>query len=701
MSPIPLLAILFALWSPFVWAGSALSGHPATVELVSDVEAVAAGQPFEVALHFRIQPHWHIYWKNPGDSGIPPSVKWDLPPQVNVGDIHWPTPERIETPPLVSYGYSNEVYLLMPVTFPTTWKEGVALPLKGHVDWLVCQEICIPARADVALNVLVKDGGSPFNSKQSAFQRTKASWPKESLPFSVRASTSGSQLFFHIDHSFATLSKALFFPERLGDLQNAGDQEWLVDKTEARLSLAVDTQSQQKLSQIKGVLVFFSENSKSEEAYEVDLPVDRNPSTTSAANPGATTMTAVHPTLWQMIAFAFLGGLILNLMPCVFPILSIKILGFVEQAGKSKHHLRNHGWAFFAGVLASFWVLAGALLLLRAGGEKLGWGFQLQSPLFLFSLITLLFFMALSFLGVFEFGQSFGGVGGSLASKSGYSGSFFSGVLATIVATPCTAPFMGSAVGFALTEPPTSALLIFTSLGAGMAFPYLALSYFPQLLRFLPRPGRWMETLKQFMGFPLLATVIWLVWVFSFQVGMDGVLRLMMGLLLFSIAAWIYGRTKPGDKRIWFPRTATGVALVLGLYLGVAGTRQTPMERVTTAQSDGMAWEPYSPTRLKELHAKGTPVFLDFTAAWCVSCQVNEKVVFSSSEVRRRFQELGIVGMKADWTNGDEQITEMLASFGRSGVPFYLLYDKNPNAQPKPLPEVLSPGIVLDALKSL
>ncbi len=686
-----------------LWAGSELSGHPAKVELVSEVTSVQPGSTFQTALHFRIQPHWHIYWKNPGDSGIPPAITWTLPEGVTAGEFAWPTPERIEVPPLVNYGYSNEAYLMMPITVPSTWKVGTALPLKAKVSWLVCKEICIPGKAEVTLEVTVGEKHSFEPNLHKAFEATRQKLPGANSPYPVKLSVNDTKVIFRVEHAFPSLSRAVFFPAEAGKFENASDQEWLVDTHEARLTLTRDTQIPSKLDQVKGVLVFFTDKNKSGEAYWVDVSADDKPQAASPKNSEVTTMNAVHPVLWQMIAFAFLGGLILNLMPCVLPILSIKILGFVEQAGKSKDHLRQHGWAFFFGVMVSFWTLAGALLILRAGGEKLGWGFQLQSPLFLLALITLLFFMAMSFLGVFEVGESLGGVGGKLASKSGYAGSFFSGVLATIVATPCTAPFMGSAVGFALTEPPTSAILIFTSLGMGMAFPYLALSYAPQLLRFLPRPGRWMETLKQFMAFPLFATVIWLIWVFGFQTGMDGVLRVLMGLLFFAVAAWLYGRNKhsTGNKH----RLAYGaavLALISGGYLGVAGAKQAaPCTLGRNSATDGMQWEPYSAARLKELHDKGTPVFLDFTAAWCVSCQVNEKVVFSSEEVRNQFKALGIVGMKADWTNGDSAITDILASFGRSGVPFYLLYGKDPKAQPKQLPEVLSPGIVLDAIKSL
>ncbi len=692
--------VLSVFWSTLAVAGNANSGHPATVELITDVVGVEPGQPFDVALHFTIKPHWHIYWTNPGDSGIPPTVKWQLPEGVTVGDIRWPIPERLEKPPLANYGYSNEAFLLMPVTFPQSWKAGQPLALKAHVDYLVCDDICIPGKADLSIDVPVAEGTYVFNANHAAFQKTRTALPADRAPYLVHAEATSNQVILRLNHAFAPTSSALFFPAHAGDLENAAKQEWTVAGAESRLALKRDAQSQEKLSSIRGVLVTFGEG-RPAEAFWVDTAVETSLAGTSP-NAGAVTMTATHPTLWQMIAFAFLGGLILNLMPCVFPILSIKILGFVEQAGKSKQHLRQHGWAFFVGVMASFWTLAGLLLLLRAGGEKLGWGFQLQSPFFLLSLITLLFIMALSFLGVFEVGESLGGVGGNLAGKSGYTGSFFSGVLATIVATPCTAPFMGSAVGFALTEPPTSALLIFTSLGAGMALPYLALSYAPQLLRFLPRPGRWMETLKQFMAFPLFATVIWLIWVFGFQTGPDGVLRVMMGLLCVSVAAWLYGRNKHGAKN-WFSTGIAVVAILFGGYLGIDGAKHAPSASIdrSAAQVDGMKWEPYSLARLNALHAEGKPVFLDFTAAWCVSCQVNEKVVFSSSDVRKKFEELGIVGMKADWTNGDSEITDMLAKFGRSGVPFYLLYGKDPKAQPKPLPEVLSPGIVLDALKAL
>ncbi|MEM9445802.1 MAG: thioredoxin family protein [Verrucomicrobiota bacterium] len=390
------------------------------------------------------------------------------------------------------------------------------------------------------------------------------------------------------------------------------------------------------------------------------------------------------------ILFAFIGGLILNLMPCVFPVLSLKIFGFVSQSGHDPWKTRVHGLVFATGVLISFWVLAGALLTFRSAGAELGWGFQLQSPLFI-ALLGLLFFgLALNMAGVFEIGTSFIGLAGKSQNLGGHADSFLSGVLATLVATPCTAPFMGASLGFALTQPAYVSMLIFTSLGIGMATPYVILSFFPKLLSFLPKPGPWMESFKQGMSFLLFATVIWLIWVLNQQIGADGVLRFMVGLLGFAIAAWVYGRwTTPLRSK-----SVRGFAWVLSLILVALS--------LTTAwpSQEDSKWQDYTPSLVTSLRENNEPVFIDFTAAWCVTCQVNKKVALRTEEVEARFDELKVQRIKADWTNKNPEITKALESYNRSGVPLYVLYAPGRD-KPILLPEILTPQIVLDALDQL
>ncbi|MGD8778077.1 MAG: thioredoxin family protein [Ignavibacteria bacterium] len=406
-------------------------------------------------------------------------------------------------------------------------------------------------------------------------------------------------------------------------------------------------------------------------------------------------------TVFAAIAFAFLGGIILNLMPCVLPVLSLKIMGIIEQAGEAPREKLKHGLLFTFGVLVSFWILAGLLLVLRAGGEQLGWGFQLQSPGFVIVLSIFLFLFGLSMFGVFEIGTTLTAVGQGKKNRSAYMGSFTSGVLATVVATPCTAPFMGSALGFALSQPAYVSLLVFTILGLGMAAPYLVLTSIPKLLRFIPKPGAWMETMKQFMGFLLMATVLWLLWVLSLQTGSEGVIILLASLILISISGWIYGRWGNIAKEIKVRRTAQVAAaliLIVALSFSLKNIEAKTSETTGIYIQGTIEWQQFSPELVEELRLENKPVFIDFTAAWCLSCQVNEEVAFGSEEVQKAFAEKGIVTLKADWTNKDETITKALAEFGRNSVPLYVYYA--PGEEVKILPEIITAGIVLEYLGS-
>ncbi|MEP6643534.1 MAG: thioredoxin family protein [Acidobacteriaceae bacterium] len=408
--------------------------------------------------------------------------------------------------------------------------------------------------------------------------------------------------------------------------------------------------------------------------------------------------------LGSMVAFAFLGGLILNLMPCVFPVLSLKALGLMN-GHSDRREFRRHGLAYGVGVLVCFWILLGLLFVLRRAGQQVGWGFQLQSPAFVVVLASLLFLMGLSLAGLFEIGMSWMGLGNSLAARSGYTGSFFTGVLATVVATPCTAPFMGTAIGFALGHSAAVAFGVFTALAIGLALPYVLLSWFPQWAHFLPKPGVWMETFKQAMAFPMFAAVIWLVWVFGKQVGVDAIARLLAGLLVMGVGAWLLGR-----KRHTGIASASAIFLfVLGLWIPIGSVRRNDVVRAANTTATGssvtpsgeLQWEVFSTEGVEQYRGQRRPVFVDFTAAWCLACQVNERAVFGSAEVRRMVLSKNVVLMKADWTSQDPVITKTLASFGRSGVPFYLLYGRDPNAPPVQLPELLTPGIFLSALNRL
>jgi thiol:disulfide interchange protein DsbD len=406
---------------------------------------------------------------------------------------------------------------------------------------------------------------------------------------------------------------------------------------------------------------------------------------------------------------AFIGGILLNLMPCVFPVLFIKGLALVQSSQHERHRLRAHGWVYTLGILVSFWVVVAILVILRAAGRQLGWGFQFQSPTFLALMAMLLFFLGLALAGQFEIGLSLTSAGGSLAQKQGYAGSFFTGVLAMVVATPCTAPFMGAAIGYALAHSAWVSFAIFSALALGLALPYLALAYFPGWARILPKPGAWMEVLKQAVSIPIFATVIWLVWVFTQIAGTTALMGLLAAFLLLAIAGWFLGRW-PGKTGA---TTIAAIVLIAAIGASVWSVRAfgepSPAETARLASDIAAgkfakaetAWQPFTPALLAQSRAQGKPVFVDFTASWCLSCQVNERLILRRADVEQRLRDSGAVLLRADWTNQDPDITQTLAALGRSGVPTYALYPADPSAPAHVLPEVLTPGIVLDALAAL
>lgn len=702
------LSSLLPIFSAVFMAAAVSQAEPVRVghvraELISEVESVQPGTPFWVGLRLVMDDHWHVYWRNPGDAGLPPEIEWDVPEGWSVGEIQWPHPERFVVGPLVSYGYYKEVLLPIEITPPRALDTPIdRITLRATAKWLVCKEACIPGKTDLSLTLPVSGTTASVNAETAPlFNDVRFHLPMHPTDWQITASSNQRSLVLSLTPPTWLTEppdSIVFLPYDKGLIHNLSPQE--LQRTDSGLTLTVelDRNLASAPDSISGILISTSgwrgPNSEPAMAVSLDLRGKAAPATASTD--------AGLISLWQALLFAFLGGIILNLMPCVLPVLSLKIMSFVNQAHERGRKPLAHGIVFTLGVLVSFWALAGLLLGLQAGGEQLGWGFQLQSPAFLVVLSAFLFLFGLNMLGVFEIGTSLTRVRSSKFA-TGWSGSFFSGILATVVATPCTAPFMGSALGFSLTQPALISLLIFTFLGLGMAAPYVVLSASPRLLRFVPKPGPWMETLKQVMGFLLLGTVVWLMWVLGIQAGTQAVTALAGALLLVSISAWIIGRW--GGLAAAGPRRATAylVALLLiggGVATALLGARvSTPGESETSHQGS-IAWQSYSPERLAELRAADKPVFVDFTAAWCLSCQVNEQVAFGSREVQRKFVQLGIVPLKADWTSRDEEITRALAEHGRNSVPLYVLYGVG-DGQPIILPEILSPGIVLDALKQL
>ncbi len=660
------------------------------VELIADTTAVdRAGQDFQLGLHFHLEPGWHIYWVNAGDSGQSPSVRWSLPawmPADSIGPMQFPVPQRLPLGPLMDFGYEGDVLLPIAVHFhPTGAVHDSTLPITASLHWLVCSRVCIPGKGTIALTLPMRATSGQTNTQTAPlFQHALATLPKP-LPSeaNITAAQSASQLILTVYLGHRVVS-AEFYPFEQNLIVNAAPQKVEPLSDGFRIFLQKDSSVAPMQQPLHGLIVLPDGT-----GYEFTTPISAVAPVHSAAK--------AKQGILRVALLAFLGGILLNLMPCVFPVLFIKGLALVQSATEERKRLRAHGLMYTLGILVSFWSIVAALLLLRAGGSHIGWGFQFQSPGFVSCIAVLLFFLGLSLAGQFEIGLSLTSTGGALAQRTGYAGSFFTGILATVVATPCTAPLMGAAIGYALAQPAIVSFIIFTALAMGLALPYVLLTLQPAWTRMLPRPGPWMEILKQATAIPIFGTGIWLVWVFAQAAGGNAVIFLLMGFLLTAIAGWALGR--------WPARTASTLVAILlliaALWLPIAAARRFRVApSATSAHVTGsLQWEPYSAQMLAEDRAQGKAVFVDFTAAWCLSCQVNERVVLDREDVQQAFRKSGVVLMRADWTRHDDAITEALAQLGRSGVPAYALYDGE--QAPRLLPEVLTPGIVLDALRSV
>jgi thiol:disulfide interchange protein DsbD len=686
--------------------------------LVSDAASVRAGEPFTVGLHVTLDKGWHTYWKNAGDAGNGLLATWRLPNGFSADSFAYPVPERIPYPPMVNYGYSDEVVFLATVTPPAGLEAGRSVRLTLLAEFLVCADVCIPATAERSLELTVRDAPPAPSGDAALIRRYAGRLPVEHAQWATRAARTDSGFVLHVAPPAGwkgSLGGAYFFPADPTHLDHVAAQP--VGRTAAgeyRLRLTESAYLAGEPERIEGVLVL-PDGGRFDAAGHRGLAVSAAmaPAGVAWAAGPAEPVAAAGVTAGQApaagdaagvgllvaVLFALLGGVILNLMPCVFPILSLKALSLAGRGG-DRAGMRRDGLVFAAGVIVTFLAMAGLLMAVRASGAQVGWGYQLQSPAMVAALAALMFLIGLSLAGVFEAGVSLtrlGGLGGS-----GEGSAFLTGVLATVVATPCTAPFMGAAVGAALIRPPAEGLLIFGALGVGMAAPYVALSLWPGLARRLPRPGRWMETFKQVLAFPMFAVAIWLVWVFGLQTGMGGATRLLFGLLLLAFAAWLIGRWPAiaiSARMRLATRALAIAAVVVAVTAGVAATRDETPAPAVAGEAAALKWQPWSAAAVAEHRTAGRPVFVDFTAAWCISCQVNERVALETPAVRRAFADRGVALLKADWTRRDPAITGALAAFGRSGVPLYVYYPADPAAEPVLLPALLTPMIVLATLE--
>jgi len=686
-------------------------GDHVDAELVAEMTGIAPGQDTWVALRLDHMENWHTYWKNPGDAGRATEITWTLPEGVTAGDIVWPTPKRIELPAdLVDFGYENEIFLLVPLSIPASY-QGESLDITANAQWLECEDICIPGGAVVSLSLPVMDATQITPNEQwvEAFSLTRASIPTSNVSFDSTFSISEGNLNILVQATeavFADASEISFIPGEHRVFNYVSPQEITYQLSSLQLTQEHHPRLSAAPEEISGLLLVTDESGQ-QISYEIAATPDGISASDLggllAANAeGITNATAVSEmNLLLVFAFALLGGLILNLMPCVFPVLSLKVLSLASNSKSSQQEKRLHGLAYTAGVIVAFLILASVLLSLQAGGALIGWGFHLQSPWFISLLIFLFFIMGLSMSGVVEFGTSIMGVGTELQDKEGYTGSFFTGILASVVASPCTAPFMGAALGFAFTQTASIALTVFVALGLGMALPFLLVSFNPTLSKLLPHPGKWMLTFKQILAFPLYATAVWLLWVLGNQTGTDGMALVIACCVLLAAAAWLYQRRHDIQSAFWRYANALIILLCLAVTIGVVRSPLLETQTIASGISEDAAYEAYSDARLAELRSNGQPVFVNMTASWCITCLVNEKVALNSEAVITALAENNITYLKGDWTNNDPEITEVLRRYETSGVPLYLMYPSDPSLPAEVLPQILTTGVVLDAIERI
>jgi thiol:disulfide interchange protein DsbD len=694
--------------------GASAEAQPAEprvrIELAPETAGVVPGGTVHVALKQTIAPGWHTYWRNPGDSGEPTTIRWTLPAGWRAGEIVWPTPERQKAAPtILNYGYSDTVLLPVPIEVPANARVGEKVTLKAAASWLVCKDICIPEQGVAEISLPVVEGAPrPDRKYGDALRETLAKAPKpvglqasfEKAGDRVRLAVLGPEL------AGAELADAYFFPFEGTAVAHSAPQA--VERGAQGVTLTLEPgyafQAPSPPPTLSGVLALASGA-----AYELTATPGAAPAGAAGLGPPPASRAASAAedggaaglTLPVALLFAFLGGLILNLMPCVFPILAMKAAALANHAHE-RSGARLQALAFGAGVLTTFLVLAGALIALQSAGEAIGWGFQLQNPAVIAGLALLMLLVALNLSGVFEVGGSVQNLGSGAAGRRGASGSFMTGVLAVVVAAPCTAPFMAGAMGYALTQSAVVSLAVFLALAVGFALPFVALGFSSALLRRLPKPGPWMDRLRKLLAFPMYGAAAWLAWVFAGQAGQDALGLLLLAAVLVGLGAWLVG-TGADTRRsaVWRAAGAAVVAVAAALSLGAAMNAPEPTGAAGGIQSASAAIpaEAFTPERLAELRAEGRPVFVNFTADWCVTCKVNEAAALSSARVADAFRDQGVVYLKADWTRRDAVIARTLAEHGRAGVPLYLLYAPGVEA-PQVLPQLLTEGGVVAALRT-
>lgn len=689
-SRIPATLFLLLLSLSAIGLRSTAADSPVAADLISEASAVAGGDRFYVGVRLEIDPHWHLYWKNPGSSGYGIAVDWDLPAGVKAGPLEWPTPERFEFDGFINYGYSDRVTLLVPIEVDTSLSGEV--DLKATVSWLACETACVPGSAELQLRLPRSKVSEPDPAQKAFFEDARGALPKgwSGGPLVYEGGEGGIRLQI----PDREIEEAYFYAEAFGWVDTDATQ--VLTQEKGMSVLTVPVLEGELPPQLTGVLALDGE------AWEVGL-----------APAGAASEMQVYGSGWEgkllqwgfggWLLLAFLGGVILNIMPCVLPVLSLKVFSLLKHAGQTRGQAFAYGLAYTLGVVLSFVVLAAALFALRGLGERIGWGFQLQNPAFVVTLTLLLFVFALNLIGVFEMGVGLVGADSKVARRKDLLGSFGTGILAAVVGAPCVGPLVGGASGVALQADPLTGISVFAMLGFGMAFPFLLLSVFPKLAAYLPKPGAWMEAFKQAMGFVLFAVVVFLLWVVGQSGGVEGMVALLLALLLAALAAWIYGRWAAVSSPSQTRRRASVLALLLlglSLWGGARFVGQSYAAAVggVSEPTAEAFWQSWSKERVASELAAGRSVFVDFTASWCLICQVNKRTALRTAGTRELFEAHGIVPLEADWTRYDAAITDALESYGRSGVPLYLLH--TPDGKTEILPQNLTPAIVREAVES-
>lgn len=678
--------------------------------LIAENDGIKAGEPFTVALRQEIMSEWHTYWSNPGDTGLATTLAWQLPEGFKASELIFPTPHRQKTGELVNFGYNDSVMILTEITPPATLKVGDTIELKGKANWLVCKETCIPESASLLLSLPVVE--KPATSAwASAFTAVRKLLPaKHSSKQTVMLDT--DHMTIGIDplplDADQIPEEAFFYPHDGLLIQHNAEQKLTLNGRQASLTIPKNKTRTDAVTKVTGDLwLRYASGEKSVQfeatpAPAVLVPVDAQKKTEQ--------LVAIDPVkpveetgFLAALLSALIGGLLLNLMPCVFPVLSLKALGLVQ---KSHHDNRRDvimgGVAYACGVLATFTALAVFLIALKSSGQHIGWGIQLQSPVFVAAIALVLFFIGTLLIGAITVGSNVVGFGSKWTQGHGYLSSFFTGALAVVVATPCTAPFMGGAIFYGLTQPWFVTLIVLWALGIGLALPYVLLTIFPQALKFLPKPGIWMEHFKQFLAFPMWAAAIWLVWVLGQQTGATGVLYTLSSMLALAFGLWLWKTTQGRQKSLW--QMKKKIVAIIAMIIAVLFVAHQPksmqaMQKKEEAIEQGVNYEAYSPARFNELRGEGKPVFVNMTAAWCITCLANEKAALSRDAVKDFFAKNNITYLKGDWTNYDDAITQYLKEFGRSGVPIYVFYPADKTKAPVVLPQLLTPDTVIETLQ--